>query len=216
MNTVEIICSIIGAVAVVLGGVWYIINTAFSKGVDKNRLDTIEKKVKELPCKDHNVIITDSKNRHTEVSDILSSNNEMLVEISKWVMKLDVSMIDKLAKKASPLKMTAVGEIIFEESGAKRAVDNNLDFLMSKLEVISPNTAYDVESSSLTVLLQNMGHELFNEIKSYLYNSPEDISVTDPDNGVEVDITLSMQIILKLMSIRLRDEYLTKYPDVMK
>lgn len=37
-------------------------------------------------------------------------------------MKFDNDMIDKLAKKASPLKMTPLGEVLFEKSSAKKTV----------------------------------------------------------------------------------------------
>ena len=59
-------------------------------------------------------------------------------------MKFDNDMIDKLAKKASPLKMTPLGEVLFEKSSAKKTIDNNIDFLIKELEDINPQTAYEV------------------------------------------------------------------------
>lgn len=46
MNTIEIICTAIGAVGVVLGGVWFIIDKIFKFGKVSQRIDNIEVDVK--------------------------------------------------------------------------------------------------------------------------------------------------------------------------
>lgn len=42
MNSLEIICTVIGAVGVVLGGVWFIIDKIFKFGRVSQRIDNIE------------------------------------------------------------------------------------------------------------------------------------------------------------------------------
>lgn len=55
---------------------------------------------------------------------------------------------------------------------------------------------------------------MFVEIKQYLYYSPEIIKIKDPQNQEEKEIKLSLQIIIRLMGLYLRDKYLEKYPDI--
>ena len=60
MDRLEIIFSLIGAIAIILGGVWFIVQRAFNSGVDKQRLNHLESShrelltnVSELPCTKH-------------------------------------------------------------------------------------------------------------------------------------------------------------------
>lgn len=179
------------------------------------KLEEIRDKVEKLPCDKHKDDIRDSGQRYNELQRIVSSTNDMVVEINKWLMKFDNDMIDKLAKKASPLKMTPLGEVLFEKSSAKKTIDNNIDFLIKELEDINPQTAYDVEEEALSYLLRNMGNEIFTDIKQFLYYSPDTIQLKDPVSGEEKDVRLSMQSIIKLMSIYLRDLYLKKHPNIV-
>ncbi len=179
------------------------------------KLEEIKDKVEKLPCDKHKDDIRDSGQRYNELQRIVSSTNDMVVEINKWLMKFDNDMIDKLAKKASPLKMTPLGEVLFEKSSAKKTIDNNIDFLIKELEDINPQTAYDVEEEALSYLLRNMGNEIFTDIKQFLYYSPDTIQLKDPVSGEDKDVRLSMQSIIKLMSIYLRDLYLKKHPNIV-
>lgn len=68
MNVIEIICTVIGAVATILGGVWFILSKVFKMGQTSGRIDNIEKSVTKLenvmacfPCNVHHDDIT--KNR---------------------------------------------------------------------------------------------------------------------------------------------------------
>lgn len=179
------------------------------------KLEDIRNKVDKLPCEKHKDNIRDSEQRYNELQRIVTSTNDMVVEINKWLMKFDNDMIDKLAKKASPLKMTPLGEVLFEKSSAKKTIDNNIDFLIKELEDINPQTAYDVEEEALSYLLRNMGNEMFADIKQFLYYSPDIIQLKDPSSGEDKDVRLSMQSIIKLMSIYLRDLYLKKHSDIV-
>lgn len=179
------------------------------------KLEEVRDKVEKLPCDRHKDDIRDSGQRYNELQRIVSSTNDMVVEINKWLMKFDNDMIDKLAKKASPLKMTPLGEVLFEKSSAKKTIDNNIDFLIKELEDINPQTAYDVEEEALSYLLRNMGNEIFTDIKQFLYYSPDTIQLKDPVSGEEKDVRLSMQSIIKLMSIYLRDLYFKKHPNIV-
>ena len=161
------------------------------------KLEETRNKVDSLPCDKHKDGIRDSEQRYNELQRIVTSTN------------------DKLAKKASPLKMTPLGEVLFEKSSAKKTIDNNIDFLIKELEDINPQTAYDVEEEALSYLLRNMGNEMFADIKKFLYYSPDTIQLKDPSSGEDKDVRLSMQSIIKLMSIYLRDLYLKKHSNIV-
>ena len=178
------------------------------------KLESTRKAVDDLPCEKHKDDIRNSDLRYKELQRIVSSTNDMVVEINKWLMKFDNDMIDKLAKKASPLKMTPLGNVLFVKSSAKKTIDDNIDFLMEELEKINPTTAYDVEEEALGFLLRNMGHEMFTDIKQFIYYSPDTIELLDPASNTNKAVKLSMQSIVKLMSIYLRDIYLSKHSDI--
>lgn len=177
-------------------------------------LENTQNKVNELPCNKHQENIQKSNNLYEELQKTVTSTNDMVLEISKWIMKFDNDMINNLAKKASPLKMTSIGKIVFEQSGAKKTIDENKDFLFDEINATHPNTASAVEEESFSVLMRNIGHNMFSGVKQYLYYSPEIIEVKNPDTGKNENIRLSMQSILRLMSIYLREEYLNTHPEI--
>ena len=178
------------------------------------QLEIMTEKVGCLPCEQHKEDLRQAALRFDELQHTVNSTNDLVVEINKWIMKVDNNMIDKLARKASPLKMTPLGEILFQESFAKESMDKHMDYLLQELEQTDLPTAYDVENESLNLLLRNMSHEVFNPIKQYLYYSPEVIVLKDPESGEDKEVTISMLYIVKLMSIYLRDKYLEKHPGI--
>lgn len=214
MNTIELICTLLGAIAIVLGGVWFIVQRAFKFGIDRNRLQQIEGKLYKLPCDTRKEQISDTRKAHADLYKTVMSTNEMVTEISKWVMRIDGDMINQLVKKGSPFQITPVGRIILDNSGAKKTIDNNIDKLISLLESTEPKTPYDVENNASTVLLQNMGDDMFIDIKNFLYFSPDKIEVSNPVTNEMVEITLSIHAIIKVMSIYLRDKYFQKHPEM--
>ena len=158
------------------------------------KLESTRKAVDDLPCEKHKDDIRNSDLRYKELQRIVSSTNDMVVEINKWLMKF--------------------GNVLFVKSSAKKTIDDNIDFLMEELEKINPTTAYDVEEEALGFLLRNMGHEMFTDIKQFIYYSPDTIELLDPASNTNKAVKLSMQSIVKLMSIYLRDIYLSKHSDI--
>lgn len=148
------------------------------------------------------------------IKNTVNSMNDMLIEITNWLMKFDNSTIDRLAKKNSPLTMTGMGKNLFEQTPAKKTVDENMDFLLGEIDKSAPMTAYDVENVSLNVLLSNMGNDLFAEIKKFIYYSPDKIKVHNPETNAEEEVSPSIMVLAKLMSIYLRDKYLELHPEI--
>lgn len=222
MDRLEIIFSLIGAIAIILGGVWFIVQRAFNSGVDKQRLNHLESShrelltnVSELPCTKHKEEIQKFDLKYDELQRLITSTNDLVTEINKWIIKSDAEMVDKLVRKASPLKMTPLGEVLFIKSGAKDTMVNNIDNLIKELEEINPKTAYDVENESLNILLKNIGNPIFDKVKQYLYYSPEKVTLEDPEDGKLKELPVSIHHIAKLMSVYLRDEYLRKHTNIV-
>ena len=237
MEKIEIICTVIGAISVILGGVWFIIDRVTKSGIKEYRLSQEENTIGKLPCKDHaesmkkNEMYSDAhqqritimedilknipcKEHESDLSkhtELLESNNDMLTELSKWAMSIDESMIEKIMKKCSPYQMTNAGKYLFETSGAKEALKTMSPSLIEEIKKNNPRTGYDVEDKALSVLLNNMSRIEFDAVKEYVFRSPSIIKV---ENTGE-EIKFNMLSIVKLMSIELRDMYLETHKEII-
>lgn len=181
-----------------------------SVSLAKERIEGQEKKISGLPCKAHAEKLSDHKSILNEHTKILNDNNKMLVELSKWAMKIDEKMIDNLAMKFSPLKMTRDGELLFAKSGADKALDAMKDELIELVYRSNPRTEYDVEQMCIEALLKNIGHEKMDDVKRFIYYSPEKMVLEDGGKEIRFD----MYSIIRLMSIRLRDMYLEEHKEI--
>lgn len=194
---------LLGIIVIVAVIVWFI-----SQYVAK--VENTRKKVETLPCLSHKSSIDSLTAMNTTVKSI----NEQVTEISKWIMRFDSSMIDPLTRKCSPRIMTAVGKELFRQSGAEQVINDNADFLVSEIEKRMPTTPYDVENMALNILLENLSNPMYDPIKNYIYYQPEVISLKN-ENGEDCQIRLSLNAIIRLMGISLRDLYLAKHPEVI-
>lgn len=110
MTTIEIIGAIIGIIATILGGMWFIINKAIEKGVDKHRLQALEDRIYHSDCKNNkdaikdiketmlsmakNIEKVDNKVAHADVdcktnSDLIKENNKVIYSVIKELEKVD-------------------------------------------------------------------------------------------------------------------------------
>lgn len=71
MNTIEIICTVIGAVAVILGGVWWIVQQAQKFAVNDYRLNKMESDVSTLKS-DVSMLKLDMADMKADISGIKS------------------------------------------------------------------------------------------------------------------------------------------------
>lgn len=170
----------------------------------------LSNKVSELPCKENKQSIQEL---HGMKSTLISINDQV-GEITKWIMHMDDGMIDTLARKCSPRQMTKMGMELFDISGAKSAIDENIDLFIGEIEGKKPKTPFDAENYALDVLISNITSPIFNGIKNYIYYQPEIIKLTN-ENGEEKEVKISLNTLIRLMSIELRDRYLKKHPEIM-
>lgn len=207
MDIIEVICTVIGAVGVILSGVWFIVTRATKQGIGEYRLSDVENKLSSLPCADHDASLSIHTRNLEGLSGVLEENKNMLIELSKWAMKLDVDMIDRLAKKSSPLKMTEAGLYLFSKSGAEKALSNISDRLIALMDESELRTGYDIEQKALEVLLRATGDKAFDDVKDFIYNSPDTITIEETGESVR----FNLYAIVKLMSIKLRDMYIERH-----
>lgn len=173
-------------------------------------LEDAKKRIDELPCSSHGDTLSIVSSR----LGVLDAIGEQVQEISKWVMKIDPDAIDVLMCKRSPRVMTKIGRRLFEESGASSVLDENLDEYMAELAEFNPQTPFDVEDKSFSVLLGNISDSAFNPIKNYIYYGPESVTMKDED-GNDVEVKLSLLSIIRLMGLELRDKYLDRHPEIV-
>jgi hypothetical protein len=203
-------------------------------------IEDAKKKVNSLPCEAHKNRLNEIKSLQEIANSTYKSVNNLttkfvrldagfsklnntfedvnvkVADISQWIMKTDNSMIDTLLKKTSPYSITPIGYDILKLSGGEDAVDNNLDFFIDELKKINPETPFDVEEKSISIILNNTSKECFNPIKNYVYYSPKKIEVDDPETGGKREVQISFHAILNVMGVYLRDKYLAKYPEIEK
>ena len=215
MGTIEIICTVIGAAVsvtvAVLGGVKYLLDKEKMYAENNQKLANLEKKTDKLPCGKHGETIGTLTHNIDSIKETMQSNNGMLVELSRWAMHMDESMIDKLAQKHSPLRMTEAGAYLYEVSGAKKAIDELSDRLIREMETMDLRTELDVEDKSLDMILKNNNDSAFDPVKKYVYYSPDTIQVEKTGEAIK----FNMFSLMKLMSIDLRDRYLAKHPEIV-
>lgn len=223
MNTIEIICSIIGAVAVVLGGMWFLLKRAMKHGVNTNRLDTVESKINALPCDQHSTNFANSEKGMAVVQTELCHHAQQVIEYqttSKTItddllnIKLDIreiktalyskskKMSAALTQKLSPRKLTPLGSEIYKDCGGDKFYRTNKNYFLDLLEQVEPKTMLDVETAAQMVLIEHLNEPIFIHLKNWVYNAPS----RKLENGDILDITIND--ICMLMSIELRDDYI--------
>ncbi len=103
MNTIEIICTVISAavavIAAILGGVKYLLDRERMYAENNQKLSNLEKKTGKLPCEEHGQSIGTLEYNINSIKETMQSNNGMLVELSRWAMHMDESMIEKIGAK---------------------------------------------------------------------------------------------------------------------
>lgn len=221
----EVIYSILGAIAVILGGIWCMLKYAFGRGVDKHKFDALEDMVKSMPCEQHkehqntnekelSVVKTECTNNinqtieHKEVIKILTAD---LVDIKLDIREIKTALSSKskkstlaLAQKQSPRKLTPLGEEIYINSGASKFYNEHKDLFLRLLAEKQPATLLDVESLAQMTLLDELSNIIFVPLKNWVYNSPS----YKLENDEILDV--SINDICFLISLKLRDDFIAE------
>lgn len=202
-------------IALVVGlSVWLCLRYHYTQVVPaKNNSQKSCDKLDKLPCNTHETNIKTVDGSISKLTESVNSIKDMLTEVTKWMMKFDSNTIDVFMQKHSPYQLTPIGKQILDESKGKDTIDSNLDFFIEALENHNPTTAFDVEDRSMDVIINNIGNDIFNDVKNYVYYSPDmkEFSIEGED---PISVRISMPPLLRSMSIYLRDKYFEKYPNI--
>lgn len=174
---------------------------------------------KSLPCSEHTSSISLHKDKISEIAQSLSridGNIEMLLKLlpvmsanKENVLSNDIPV---LSKKNSPKVLNANGVKVSESLKCDDFFANNKDWLVDKLSLFSPKTALDTETFSLAALRIASSDDRFNDIKKLIYNSP--YIKLEVESGEEKDFEITLDDVLFVLSLYLRDEYLTRHPEI--
>ncbi|MDR1056634.1 MAG: hypothetical protein LBL90_12625 [Prevotellaceae bacterium] len=181
VDKIEAICALIGAVAVILGGVWFIIERAFKSGKNAHRLEEIEKNTSNLPCVLH---------------------GDDLLKIKTILIQKYPSSVNIFSMKASPRILNKLGIRLFNDIDGNSFLEENKDVLFKFITESNPLAELDVEQAANTACLSLISTPAFTRMKDFVYNSPS-IEIED---GKKYDISLND--ICFVLSIPLRDMYL--------
>lgn len=158
------------------------------------------------------------KRNVSNIEETLESNNDMLISISEWIMKMDTEMIGELLQKkskkkqnnlvmkGSPYKLTEQGLKLFNDVDGENFLKNNKEMFYKLIDKRKPKTAYDVESAAQYVLYFSTREDIFNPIKDYVYNAPS--LITKNEDGTEERHDITLEDVCQVLSIPLRDMYL--------
>ena len=311
--SIELIGIIVGSIATILGGIWFMLYKAFNLGktsqrmeeiekktsnanceihkenIDKikeqnlpQRIEQIEKKTLQADCKSNSDLLRQHEITFNSIKHCLNSINATLERHDKYFEKIDkrfsdidkrfsdidirfsdidkrfadidkrfadinkrfadvntnikditrdvkdltkdvISIksflstkykedIDLVSLKNSPTKLSDLGNQILEEINGNNFINDNKEWLISRLEEEKPRTALDVENSAFIVFVNFCNNEKFDGIKNFIYNSPE-YNVKD-NKGCDRKYNLSLMDVCFILSIPLRDMYLESHPEI--
>lgn len=117
-----------------------------------------------------------------------------------------------LSQKNSPRILNSNGVIVSQVFGCESFFEANKNWLVSELSKFSPKTPLDVETYGLIALRIASSDIRFNEIKNKIYNSPALELATEDGSQKKFEITL--EDVLFVLSLYLRDEYLRLHTEI--
>lgn len=175
---------------------------------------------KSLPCSQHDSSIE----RHSDKIDAIGNSLSRIEGKMDAIIRLLPQSLPAqratilsddgptLSQKHSPKVLNGNGIKILDAFDGMRFVDDNIDWLVSEVEKLSPKTALDVETCSFTALRLCSFDDRFNAIKGKIYNSPAfELSVSE---GKSKSVEVTLEDVLFVMSLPLRDEYLKRHREI--
>ena len=148
-----------------------------------NRAKEIEKKVEqkpnkaELPCdahskrfEEHSGIVSglkdDVKEVHTAIGIIQSDINDLKM----YLMVKNPKAAPIFSGKHSPRQLNDLGKKVYEDIHGEDFLNENLELFISAIDELKPQTALDVETSALSVLIENTHNPIFNRTERTIYS----------------------------------------------
>lgn len=218
MNTIGIICSLIGAIATVLAGVWFIVQRTFNAGKSSNRLDAVERAMTALPCTRHSEQISQHKHLEQDVAAIQTAVTALNIDMASVKSVLAQNFPSAtgifMSNKNSPRVLNETGQWVLEQINGAQFLSDHKDIFFSDIDRQKPKTALDVETAAVFACHAHTGEDMFNAIKIFIYNAPA-LTVKNAE-GREVTHELTLGDVCYALSIPLRDQYLETHPEILR
>lgn len=110
-------------------------------------------------------------------------------------------MFNDVTMKASPRKLSPIGEMIYKEINGETFLNENETRLFEYIDDMKPRVALDVEMYAFSACRSLSGLPVFDRLKDYIFNRAD----IDGENG---KISLSIAIVCEVLAIPLRDRYM--------
>ena len=201
----ELIFTALGVVVSILGGVWFIFSKVFGLGRFSQRFEEVDKRTEHASCKAHDEELTSLKSAVTSVKEDVVAIKSLLLMKHKGASAL-------FSMKNSPRQLNELGSRLFSEIHGQDFIDRNKEFLFSKIDAFRPQTALDVENAAHMACTAYTDNAIFNDLKTFVYNSPS-YKVTDAE-GRERLYDLALSDVCFVISLPLRDMYLAEHPEI--
>ncbi len=158
--------------------------------------------------------LTKTDSHFTKIDDAISGLQKDVTDIKNDLSDVQLFITSKyptalgmFVTKNSPLALNEFGKKLYEECGGKSFLEANQVLLLKKIEEKYPKTALDVETYAKEVLFSLTQNDIFNTIKVWVYNSPA-WKIGDKD------YTITLGDVCFVLSIPLRDKYLSLHPEI--
>lgn len=110
-------------------------------------------------------------------------------------------MFNDVTMKASPRKLSPIGEMIYKEIDGDTFLNENEMRLFQYIDDMKPRVALDVEMYAFSACRSLSGLPVFDRLKDYIFNRAD----IDGENG---KISLSIAVVCEVLAIPLRDRYM--------
>lgn len=180
------------------------------------KLRGISDSLKGHPCKAHG----DELGKHSESIALIRSTLDRIegqVGVVLQIMTANQTPRDMVAavtysEKHSPRRLNANGDALLADINGLEFLQANKSTLLDDIEKFVPKTSLDVENVALSVLRLRMSDDIFNEIKSWVYNAPAR-NIVGKD-GKQKMTEVSLEDVLFVLSLPLRDMFLAEHPEI--
>lgn len=171
-----------------------------------------------LPCSHHDLRLNAHDSKISESNALIGEVKgqiDLLVKLATTSRTKPLILAETdYSEKHSPRKLNKNGEILYSDIEGEKFLDSNYAFFSEEISKLSPKTALDVENFALAVLRASLNLDIFIPLKSWVYNEPTRI-IERPD-GEKVTTDVSMDDVLFILSLPLRDKYLLHHPEIIK
>ena len=160
-----------------------------------------KQKVDDLPCDTHTKILDRLETRIATLP--CDSHRKAIVNIEKTLLGKKRFKAN-LTVAYSPRKLSELGNNLYQKSGMRAVLEENMRMFVEKIENENPTSALDVEDLSYSVLFGDTSEPFFKPVKDWIFNNP-----------VFSEMDIDMSAICYVASFELRDAYLKKYPEIL-